>query len=145
MLKGLLKPAPKPKPAPPAGAIGGAGAPAYAATHGVEPTARSDVALPHAAHRRERRRSSVIREERAAAIRELPLLKDAPPTKKEQLFKQKLALCSVLFEWDDSSPDSEKRAKEIKRITLLELVEYVNSPGGQKVRRLSVPGWSPER
>lgn len=149
MLKGLLKPATKPKPPPgsapsippaPAGgassAIGIAGA--YSSTHGVETTARSDVALPHSAHRRERRRSSVAREERAAILKELPLLKDTAPAKKEALFKQKLALCSVLFEWDQAeaigpSADLDKRAKEIKRVTLLELVDHVNTPGGQKL------------
>jgi serine/threonine-protein phosphatase 2A regulatory subunit B' len=170
MLKGLLKPASKPKPAtgaaggsltsPPAmGATGGAGSAAsatgsgaYASSHGIEPTPRADVALPHHAARRERRRSSVVREERASVLRELPLLKDTAPAKKEALFRQKLALCCVLFEWDPAEAaggaigvagpgggtlggEADRRAKEVKRVTLLELVDYVNSPGGQKVRR----------
>lgn len=42
-----------------------------------------------------------------------------------------MALCCVEFNWDD--PDSDRRGKEMKRATLLEVVEYVNTPGGQKI------------
>jgi len=70
-----------------AGGYGGAG--------GVEATPRADVALPHAGHRRERRRSSIIRETVGSSMKELPLLKDTPVAKREALFKQKLGLCSV--------------------------------------------------
>lgn len=66
-------------------------------------------------------------------LKELPLLKDTPLAKREALFKAKLSLCCVIdFNWDDAEAD--KKGKEVKRITLLELVDYVNSPGGQKVR-----------
>lgn len=81
--------------------------------------------------RRERRRSSIIREEKVAALKDLPQLKDTPITKREQLFKQKLELCCVMFNFDSTSSD--KRGKEMKRVTLLELVDYVNSAGGQKI------------
>jgi serine/threonine-protein phosphatase 2A regulatory subunit B' len=138
-----------------ASSVGGVGGMPYASNHGIEPTPRADVALPHhsaSVHKRERRRSSVVREERAAIVRELPALKDCPPAKREALFKQKLALCSVIFEWDPAEAaaaaaaaaggvpppaptgsEADIRAKEIKRLTLLELVEHVNSPGGQKL------------
>lgn len=83
-------------------------------------------------------------------LRELPLLRDAPPAKREALFKQKLALCCVMFEWDAAAgagdaatgiasagpageSERDRRAKEVKRATLLELVDYVNSPGGQRI------------
>lgn len=92
------------------------------------PPPRSDVALPP---RRERRRSSIIREEKVAALKDLPMLKDTPLTKREALFRQKLELCCVMFNFDVST--SNKRGKELKRVTLLELVDYVNSAGGQKV------------
>lgn len=59
------------------------------------------------------------------------MLKDTPLTKREALFSQKLELCCVVFNFDVRT--SNKRGKELKRVTLLELVDYVNSAGGQKV------------
>ena len=47
------------------------------------------------------------------------------------MFKKKLELCSVPFDFED--PTSDKRGKEIKRSTLLELVDYVNAQSGQKI------------
>lgn len=44
-----------------------------------------------------------------AALRELPALRDAPPNKREELFKLKLQLCGVIFSFDD--PTSDKRGK----------------------------------
>ena len=43
------------------------------------------------------------------ALRELPTLRDAPPNKREELFKLKLQLCGVIFSFDD--PTSDKRGK----------------------------------
>lgn len=104
----------------------------------VDPTPRADVALPHHAPRRERRRSSVVRADRAAVMKELPQLKDAPLARREALFQQKLALCRVTFDWDD--PEADKRNKELKRSTLIELLDYINSPGGQKIFTEAVQG-----
>lgn len=81
--------------------------------------------------RRERRRSSIIREEKVEALSDLPTLKDAPAQRREALFRQKLSLCSVQFNFD--VPTSNKRGKELKRITLLELVDYVGHAPGQKI------------
>lgn len=104
------------------------GSPQHAATmtHGESPI-RSDVTLP----RRERRRSSFIRQQRMAALKDLPSLLETPTQKREALFKQKLQLCCVLFNFDDAESDA--RGKELKRATLVELAEYVNTPGGQKI------------
>ena len=44
-----------------------------------------------------------------SALRELPALRDAPPNKREELFKFKLQLCGVIFSFDD--PTSDKRGK----------------------------------
>lgn len=65
-----------------------------------------------------------------SALKELPALRDAPPAKREELFILKLKLCSVIFSFDD--PMADKRGKDMKRQTLLELVDYVNTPAGQK-------------
>lgn len=59
------------------------------------------------------------------------MLKDTPLTRREALFRQKLELCCVQFNFE--VPTSNKRGKELKRVTLLELVDYVNSAGGQKI------------
>lgn len=73
-----------------------------------------------------------------SALKELPPLRDAAPTKREELFVTKLKLCSVIFSFDD--PTSDKRGKDMKRQTLLELVDYVNTPSGQKIFTESVMG-----
>jgi serine/threonine-protein phosphatase 2A regulatory subunit B' len=59
------------------------------------------------------------------------MLSQCAPSKVEALFRTKLALCCVLFPWDD--PDSFTREKDIKRTTLLELIEFVYSPSNQKL------------
>jgi len=64
-------------------------------------------------------------------FKEIPSLRDTPPNKREEIFVKKLQLCSFIFQFDD--PTSDKRGKDIKRQTLLELVDYVNTPSGQKI------------
>lgn len=49
----------------------------------------------------------------------------------QALFRQKLQLCCVIFDFEDV--DSDARGKELKRETLVELAEYVNTPVGQKI------------
>lgn len=71
-----------------------------------------------------------------SALVELPALRDQPPAKREELFIMKLKLCSVIFSFDD--PTADKRGKDMKRQTLLELVDYVNTPAGQKIFTESV-------
>jgi serine/threonine-protein phosphatase 2A regulatory subunit B' len=73
-----------------------------------------------------------------SALKELPALRDAPPAKREELFVMKLKLCSVIFSFDDQTAD--KRGKDMKRQTLLELVDYVNTPSGQKIFTESIMG-----
>ena len=51
--------------------------------------------------------------------------------KREVLFKQKLKLCCILFDFEDPDPDT--RGIDLKRETLLEIAEYVNTPVGQKI------------
>ena len=62
---------------------------------------------------------------------ELAPLRDMPSTKREELFKKKLELCSICLDFED--PAADKRGKEMKRSTLLELVDYVNAQSGQKI------------
>ncbi|CAE7444088.1 B'ETA [Symbiodinium sp. KB8] len=54
----------------------------------------------------------------------LPKLHDEVPADRPELFKRKLQACCTAF---DFNSESDMKAKEAKRQTLLELVEYVNS------------------
>ncbi|XP_045030672.1 serine/threonine-protein phosphatase 2A 56 kDa regulatory subunit gamma isoform isoform X2 [Daphnia magna] len=62
-------------------------------------------------------------------IQKLPLLKDAAPADKEELFVQKIQQCCVLFDFV-ADPLSDLKWKEVKRGALLEMVEYVTSQRG---------------
>ncbi|CAN0216763.1 unnamed protein product [Scytosiphon promiscuus] len=64
-------------------------------------------------------------------LKELPLLRDTSQHQREALFQQKLKLCTVVFDMTD--PMENSRDKEVKRCTLLELVEYINSAHGQQI------------
>mmetsp|Transcript_85656 Transcript_85656/g.171461 ORF Transcript_85656/g.171461 Transcript_85656/m.171461 type:complete len:457 (+) Transcript_85656:88-1458(+) len=77
---------------------------------------------------RDRRRNETTKE---IALQELAPLRDTPATKREELFKKKLELCSICFDFED--PTADKRGKEMKRSTLLELVDFVNAQSGQKI------------
>ena len=64
---------------------------------------------------------------RDVLIHNLPALRDAPPASRKPLLLKKLRLCSYVFTFDESSLDSpqEQKEKELKRATLLELVNYL--------------------
>jgi len=59
----------------------------------------------------------------------LPGFKDVPNAEKQNLFVRKLSLCCVVFDFSD--PTKNVKEKDIKRQTLLELVDYVASPNGK--------------
>eukprot|EP01036_Dinobryon_divergens_P043141 gene43141-57397_t len=99
-----------------------------AAMRSLDTTPRADISLPRG---RERRRSSLSKSSKMQSIKELPLLSETPMLKREALFRQKLQLCCILFDFED--PDSDVKGKELKRETLVEIAEYVNTPSGQKI------------
>lgn len=80
---------------------------------------------------KERRRSSFAKQQRSALVKDLPLLSETPILKRETLFRQKLKLCGVIFDFEDPDPDT--KGVNLKRETLVELAEYVNTPAGQKI------------
>ncbi|KAH7570440.1 hypothetical protein ACOSP7_018581 [Xanthoceras sorbifolium] len=59
----------------------------------------------------------------------LPGFKDVPSSEKQNLFIKKLNLCCIVFDFTD--PTKNLKEKEIKRQTLLELVDYVTSANGK--------------
>jgi len=61
---------------------------------------------------------------------DLPVLKDSPQSEREDLFLRKLELCCHVFDFNQVTM---KAQKDMKRNTLLELVDYVNTPAGQAI------------
>lgn len=59
----------------------------------------------------------------------LPSFRDVPNSEKPNLFIKKLNLCCVEFDFTD--PTKNLKEKEIKRQTLVELVDYVTSASGK--------------
>ena len=59
----------------------------------------------------------------------LPSFMDAPSSEKQSLFMRKLRMCCVLFDFHD--PTKNLREKEIKRQTLLEIVDYISADDGK--------------
>lgn len=59
----------------------------------------------------------------------LPSFRDVPNSEKQTLFIKKLQLCCHVFDFTD--PTKNLKEKEIKRQTLLELVDYVSSANGK--------------
>ncbi|KAJ4912322.1 Serine/threonine protein phosphatase 2A 59 kDa regulatory subunit B' gamma isoform [Raphanus sativus] len=56
----------------------------------------------------------------------LPSFRDVPTSEKPNLFIKKLTLCCVVFDFT-THPSKNLREKEIKRQTLLELVDYIST------------------
>ncbi|XP_020212373.1 serine/threonine protein phosphatase 2A 59 kDa regulatory subunit B' gamma isoform [Cajanus cajan] len=62
----------------------------------------------------------------ASAVYEaLPSFRDVPSSEKQNLFIRKLNMCCVVFDFND--PAKHLKEKDVKRQTLLELVDYVSS------------------
>ncbi|KAF4322515.1 hypothetical protein BBO99_00002919 [Phytophthora kernoviae] len=56
---------------------------------------------------------------------ELPALEDVPSSERMRLFRQKLKLCCVLYDFSDMR--KQVREKEAKRNALLQIVEYISA------------------
>ncbi|CAH8388640.1 unnamed protein product [Eruca vesicaria subsp. sativa] len=65
------------------------------------------------------------------SVEVLPRLRDVSISEKQELFLKKLRLCCVVFDFI-SEPQGNHKEKEIKRQTLLEVVDYVISSGNAK-------------
>ncbi|TYH01265.1 hypothetical protein ES288_A09G044600v1 [Gossypium darwinii] len=59
----------------------------------------------------------------------LPSFRDAPNSEKQNLLIRKLNLCCIVFDFTD--PTKNLKEKDLKRQTLLELVDYVSSANGK--------------
>ncbi|KAB2011693.1 hypothetical protein ES319_D09G037900v1 [Gossypium barbadense] len=59
----------------------------------------------------------------------LPSFRDVPNSEKQNLLIRKLNLCCIVFDFTD--PTKNLKEKDLKRQTLLELVDYVSSANGK--------------
>ncbi|CAN0926152.1 Serine/threonine protein phosphatase 2A 57 kDa regulatory subunit B' alpha isoform [Linum grandiflorum] len=63
------------------------------------------------------------------SVEPLPMLRDVPAAERHNLFLRKLQLCCFQFDFEDTLKSV--REKEIKRQTLLELVDFLQSGSGK--------------
>ncbi|KAJ8753959.1 hypothetical protein K2173_001857 [Erythroxylum novogranatense] len=63
------------------------------------------------------------------AVEPLPLFRDVPVSERQNLFLRKLQICCFQFDFSDTLKSA--REKEIKRQTLLELVDFIQSGSGK--------------
>ena len=64
----------------------------------------------------------------------LPAFRDVPSSEKPTLFIKKLRMCCVVFDFTD--PAKHLKEKEIKRQTLVELVDYVSNANAKFVENM---------
>ncbi|ORY03304.1 phosphatase 2A regulatory B subunit-domain-containing protein [Clohesyomyces aquaticus] len=64
-----------------------------------------------------------ISDQRQRELDKLPGFHEVPPNKREDLFMQKIDQCNIIFDFNDASGDM--KSKEIKRLALHELLDYV--------------------
>lgn len=109
--------------------IGASSAPSLNTT-GSEPVISNSTSLPgHGSKVSAFMNSKVNGNAMITPYEALPSFRDVPNSEKQSLFIRKLNLCCVVFDFTD--PTRNVNEKEIKRKTLLELVEYVTSVNGK--------------
>ncbi|KAL8906882.1 MAG: hypothetical protein Q9207_001737 [Kuettlingeria erythrocarpa] len=64
-----------------------------------------------------------ISDQRQRELEKLPGFHEVSPNRRQELFMQKIDQCNIIFDFNDSSGDM--KSKEIKRLALHELLDYV--------------------
>ncbi|KAL9121691.1 MAG: hypothetical protein Q9187_001749 [Circinaria calcarea] len=64
-----------------------------------------------------------ISDQRQRELEKLPGFHEVPPNRRQELFMQKIDQCNIIFDFNDASGDM--KPKEIKRLALHELLDYV--------------------
>ena len=64
-----------------------------------------------------------VSDQRQRELEKLPGFHEVPPNRRQELFMQKIDQCNIIFDFNDASGDM--RGKEIKRLALHELLDYV--------------------
>ncbi|KAJ9537383.1 hypothetical protein OSB04_030116 [Centaurea solstitialis] len=88
-------------------------------------TSLNSSASPRPPNSAKRTSSAVFPSSIIAGIEPLLPFKDAPSSEKMSLFISKLSLCCMVFDFTD--PAKNTAEKDLKRLTLLELLEFVSS------------------
>ncbi|QVM11647.1 Serine/threonine-protein phosphatase 2A 56 kDa regulatory subunit delta isoform, variant 3 [Coccidioides posadasii str. Silveira] len=64
-----------------------------------------------------------ISDQRQRDLEKLPGFHEVPPNRRQDLFMQKIEQCNIIFDFND--PTGDMKSKEIKRLALHELLDYV--------------------
>jgi serine/threonine-protein phosphatase 2A regulatory subunit B' len=64
-----------------------------------------------------------VSDQRSRELEKLPGFHEVPPNRRTELFMQKIDQCNIIFDFNDASGDM--KSKEIKRLALHELLDYV--------------------
>lgn len=64
-----------------------------------------------------------ISDQRQRELEKLPGFHEVPPNRRQDLFMQKIDQCNIIFDFND--PTGDMKSKEIKRLALHELLDYV--------------------
>ncbi|KAK3171386.1 Serine/threonine-protein phosphatase 2A 56 kDa regulatory subunit delta isoform [Lepraria neglecta] len=64
-----------------------------------------------------------ISDQRQRELEKLPGFHEVPPNRRQELFMNKIDQCNIIFDFNDASGDM--KSKEIKRLALHELLDYV--------------------
>ena len=80
--------------------------------------------LPEGIRTPKRQHSSrLISDQAHRDLEKLPGFLEVPPNKRQDLFVQKVQQCNIIFDFNDAAADT--KSKEIKRLALHELLDYV--------------------
>jgi serine/threonine-protein phosphatase 2A regulatory subunit B' len=86
-------------------------------------TTPKDVGVPEGLRTPKRQHSSRFDISPLRELEKLPGFHEVPPNRRQDLFMQKLDQCNIIFDFNDASADM--KSKEIKRLALHELLDYV--------------------
>lgn len=64
-----------------------------------------------------------ISDQKQRELEKLPGFHEVPPNRRQELFMQKIEQCNIIFDFNDATGDM--KSKEIKRLALHELLDYV--------------------
>nr|XP_043628080.1 serine/threonine protein phosphatase 2A 57 kDa regulatory subunit B' kappa isoform [Erigeron canadensis] len=92
---------------------------------GIQRTASLNSAVSPKLNAPKRTSSAVFPSSVIAGIEPLLPFKDAPATEKMSLFISKLSLCCMVFDFSD--PSKNVAEKDLKRLTLIELLDFISS------------------
>lgn len=82
-----------------------------------------DIPLGFKPPRRQHSSRFDISDQRQRELEKLPGFHEVPPNRRQDLFMQKIDQCNIIFDFNDAAGDM--KSKEIKRLALHELLDYV--------------------